>query len=197
MLIEAPKARTPQPLLLILAMIAACTGTERATAQVLEVGVDGSVRRVGGGWEAATPADVGVRSRFRFVAAIEAAARTYALSPAFLEAVARTESGLDPQAVSPAGAIGLMQLMPATARRLGVDPRDPAQNVMGGARYLREQLDRFDGSIDLALAAYNAGSGRVVQYRGVPPFRETQAYVRRNLERLAAASLSTAEGGVP
>ena len=86
---------------------------------------------------------------------------------------------------------------PCVCEQLGVDPRDPAQNVMGGARYLREQLDRFDGSIDLALAAYNAGSGRVVQYRGVPPFRETQAYVRRNLERLAAASLSTAEGGVP
>jgi soluble lytic murein transglycosylase-like protein len=165
--------------------------------QVLEVEADGSVSRIGAGWPPAgagvspPPSPTGLRAQ------IAAAARETGLSPDFLEAVARTESGLDPAAVSPAGAVGVMQLMPKTARRLGVDPRDPAQNILGGARYLRAQLDRFDGRIDLALAAYNAGAGRVVQYGGVPPFRETQAYVGRNLARLARAAETRPEGPQP
>ena len=157
-----------------------------ARAQVLEIGDDGAVSRIGGGWTTPAPAAlVAPRGAGAWRAAFEAAARETDLSPDFLLAVARTESGLDPKAVSPAGAVGVMQLMPATAKQLGVDPRDPTQNILGGARYLRAQLDRFDGSIDLALAAYNAGSGRVVRYGGVPPFRETQAYVARNLDRLS------------
>lgn len=111
------------------------------------------------------------------------ASRVTGVPPVLLVALIRTESAWQPKVVSKAGAIGLTQLMPATARGLGVDPWDPAQNVMGGARYLREQLDRFQ-SVKLALAAYNAGPHRVVQYGGVPPFRETQAYVSRVFSRL-------------
>lgn len=112
---------------------------------------------------------------------VEQAARRYGLDPALVDAVVRAESGYDPQATSPAGAVGLMQLMPATARALGVaDPYDPAQNVEGGVRYLRGLLDRF-GDVALALAAYNAGPGAVVQFGGMPPYRETRAYVERVL----------------
>lgn len=101
------------------------------------------------------------------------------LSADLIHAVVRAESGYDPDCRSSAGAIGLMQLMPGTARALGVtNPWDPAQNVLGGARYLREQLDRF-GDLTLALAAYNAGPGAVQRHGGVPPYDETQAYVRR------------------
>ena len=88
-------------------------------------------------------------------------------------------------AVSPVGAQGLAQLMPGTARDLGVDPRDPFANLEGGARYLREQLDRFDGDLEKALAAYNAGPGRVERANGVPRIRETQNYVASIMGRLA------------
>jgi soluble lytic murein transglycosylase-like protein len=160
-----------------------------ARAQVLQIEDDGAVRQIGAGWRTEPPPSTPPAGR-PYAAAIDAAARTYDLSPDLLDAVARSESGYDAKIVSPAGAIGVMQLMPATARGLGVDPWDPAQNIMGGAAHLRAQLDRFDGAIDLALAAYNAGGGRVVQYRGVPPFRETQAYVATNLDRLAKRSLA-------
>ena len=135
-----------------------CFQVSLAAAQVLEIGDDGVARRIGGGWSApGSPAIVNAgTSSFR--AAIEAAAAATGLSPHLIETVARTESGLDPGAVSPAGAVGLMQLMPGTPRTLGVDPKDPAQNLMGGARYLRVQIDRFDGALD--LAAYNAGPAR-------------------------------------
>ena len=173
-----------------LAATCLCLVGGHAAAQVLEIGDDGTARQIGQGWNApvaiTSSTKVGPPPAFR--AAIAAAADRYDLSPDFLDAVARSESGYDPAIVSPAGAIGVMQLMPATARQLGVDPRDPSQNIMGGAAYLRAQLDRFDGAVDLALAAYNAGSGRVIQYGGVPPFRETRAYVAANLDRLATAS---------
>jgi soluble lytic murein transglycosylase-like protein len=165
---------------------------QNANAQVLEIGDDGAARQIGQGWSApvATSAKTIAGPPPAFRAAIATAAKHYDLSPDFLDAVARSESGYDPDIVSPAGAVGVMQLMPATARQLGVDPRDPTQNIMGGAAYLRAQLDRFDGAVDLALAAYNAGSGRVVQYGGVPPFRETRAYVAANLDRLATRGLA-------
>lgn len=102
------------------------------------------------------------------------------IDPELFIRLVRQESSFNPEARSPAGAIGLTQLMPGTAADLGVDPTDPVQNLRGGARYLRQQLDRF-GSVPLALAAYNAGPGRVSEYGGIPPFEETQNYVRRIL----------------
>jgi cell wall-associated NlpC family hydrolase len=103
-----------------------------------------------------------------------------ALPAGLLASVAKAESGLDPKARSAAGAVGLMQLMPSTAAGLGVDPLDPAQAVDGAARLLAGHLQRF-GSVDLALAAYNAGPGAVTKAGGIPPFAETQTYVRRVL----------------
>ena len=115
-------------------------------------------------------------------AIFEAAGRRYNIPPNLLKAVARVESNFRPDVTSRVGAMGIMQLMPATARYLGVtDPFDPEQNIMGGAKYLREQLDRFDGDVRLALAAYNAGWPAVVRHGGIPPFQETQNYVPKVL----------------
>lgn len=110
----------------------------------------------------------------------------YDLSPSLIEALVWQESRWRANAVSPAGARGLMQLMPGTARYLGVDPDDPYSNLEGGARYLREQLNRFDGNIEKALAAYNAGPGRVAAAGGIPRIRETQNYVAAIMGRLSA-----------
>jgi soluble lytic murein transglycosylase-like protein len=106
----------------------------------------------------------------------EAAVRA-GLPPAFVESVAKTESAFNPAAVSPKGAIGVMQLMPSTAKALGADPNDPAQNIDAGARLLRELLLKYNGDVVKALAAYNAGAGAVDRYQGVPPYPETQHYV--------------------
>lgn len=109
----------------------------------------------------------------------EAASR-YGLPVSLIKAVAKTESDFNTKAVSHAGAIGVMQLMPGTARALGVnDPFDARENIMGGAKYLRENLDRFNGNIDYALAAYNAGPSSVEKYGGIPPYKETQNYVKK------------------
>ncbi|MBO9523537.1 MAG: transglycosylase SLT domain-containing protein [Nocardioidaceae bacterium] len=115
-----------------------------------------------------------------------AAQQRYGVPATLLSAVARQESGYDPAAVSPAGARGLMQLMPGTARSLGVDPLDPAQAVDGAARMLRDLTRRF-GSTELALAAYNAGPGAVLKYDGIPPYPETQRYVRNVMSMMKAA----------
>ena len=107
------------------------------------------------------------------------AANKYGLPPKLVRSVMKAESGFAVDAVSPKGAQGLMQLMPGTAQTLGVDARDPAQNVDAGARYLRELLEKYNGGLRHALAAYNAGPGVVDRYRGVPPFSETINYVNR------------------
>ncbi|MEO8050890.1 MAG: lytic transglycosylase domain-containing protein [Acidobacteriota bacterium] len=105
------------------------------------------------------------------------AARRTGLPPALVESVARVESNLRPEAISPKGALGVMQLMPATARALEADPHDIAQNIDAGARLLRELLIKYDGDVVKALSAYNAGSGAVDRYRGMPPYAETRDYV--------------------
>lgn len=115
----------------------------------------------------------------RYATIVADAARTHGVDPRLIAAVARRESAWKANAVSHVGAGGLMQLMPATARFLGVnDVFDARQNIFGGTKYLRELLDTFNGDLDLTLAAYNAGPGAVRKYKGVPPYRETRAYVK-------------------
>lgn len=110
------------------------------------------------------------------------AAERYGVSAALLKAVGKAESGFNPNAVSKCGAQGIMQLMPKTAASLGVSNAfDPRENIMGGASYLAQKLDQYNGDIRLALAAYNAGSGNVAKYGGVPPFPETQKYIEKVL----------------
>jgi soluble lytic murein transglycosylase-like protein len=118
---------------------------------------------------------------------VEQAARRHGLDPALVLAVVSVESSFRPQAVSPKGAQGLMQLMPRTAASLGVeDALDPGQNVDAGVRHLESLVRLYDGDLTRALAAYNAGQAAVARYGGVPPYRETRAYVRRVLERYRA-----------
>ncbi len=113
-------------------------------------------------------------------AIFEEAASTYGVPVSLLKAVAKAESNFNPSAVSKVGAIGVMQLMPGTASSLGVtDPFNARQNIMGGAKYLKTNLDRYGGNVSLALAAYNAGPGSVAKYGGVPPYAETQNYVKK------------------
>lgn len=112
---------------------------------------------------------------------VDAAARKHGLPEKFVRSVAAAESGYRSAAVSPKGAVGLMQLMPATARRFGADPNDPSQNADAGAEYLRELLLKYHYDPTRALAAYNAGPGAVDKYNGVPPYPETQAYVNKVL----------------
>ncbi len=123
-----------------------------------------------------------------YSAQIDAAATANGIDPSLLTGLVEQESGFNPSARSGAGAVGLTQLMPSTAASLGVtDPTDPVQSLAGGARYLRQQLDRFGGDPRLALAAYNAGPGAVERAGGVPPYPETQRYVTAVLDRASAA----------
>jgi soluble lytic murein transglycosylase-like protein len=128
-----------------------------------------------------------------FGAEIDAAAASNGIDPALLKGLVSQESGFDPTARSAAGALGLTQLMPGTAASLGVtNPLDPVQSLQGGAKYLRQQLDRFGGDPRLALAAYNAGPGAVARYGGVPPYAETQNYVNSVMAKAAAYRGATA-----
>ncbi len=130
----------------------------------------------------------------KILASIDKAAVRYRLPPELIKAVVKTESDFQRKAVSPAGAQGLMQLMPATARELGViDPFDIDQNIQGGAQYLRRMLDQFNGNVHLALTAYNAGPGTVARYNGRVPYPETRNYVQRVMrytEEFSAATIT-------
>lgn len=148
------------------------------------VSVAGSSRRVG------SPPSLSPQMRQAF----EDTADRYGLDVNLLLAVSWQESAFNPNAVSHAGAIGLMQLMPGTAAGLGVDPTNPLENLDGGARYLRQQIDRF-GSVELALAAYNAGPGAVQKHGGIPPFEETMNYVPKVMDRWR--SLDSGQRSVP
>lgn len=133
----------------------------------------------------ADPALAAAGIPLRYAPKLAELAARFDLSPALIEALVWQESRWRENALSPVGAQGLAQLMPGTARYLGVNPQDPFANLEGGARYLREQLDRFDGDLEKALAAYNAGPGRVERAGGVPNIRETKHYVAAIMGRLA------------
>jgi soluble lytic murein transglycosylase len=127
-------------------------------------------------------ASVKPRTTRAYDPAIQRASKQHGVSPALVKAVIAAESGFDPEAISRKGAQGLMQLMPYTAERLGVDDAlDPWQNIDGGTRYLSQMIERFPGELTLALAAYNAGPEAVKRHRGVPPYEETRTYVKRVL----------------
>jgi hypothetical protein len=191
-------------LLLIASLLISClTLAQTVEAQVYEVGQGGAMHiREGGGavvWRHAGRRDQAAISapiaaiitpatlfpHTDNAALLARTAARYSLSPALLEALVWQESRWRTEAVSPKGALGLTQLMPATALALGVDPRDPEANLEGGARYLRMQLDRFGGDVVKALAAYNAGPERVERAGGVPAIRETQTYVAAIMARLS------------
>jgi peptidoglycan DL-endopeptidase CwlO len=142
------------------------------------VGAAALAARTGGGTSGARSMSAGLAGT-PYADLFTSAGQRYGIDPALLSAVAETESGYRASAVSGAGARGLMQLMPATAHSLGVNPDIPAQAVDGAARLLSNHLRSFSGRVDLALAAYNAGPGAVRRYGGIPPYAETQAYVKR------------------
>ena len=169
----------------------------RARAQVLDIGPGGEVTVLAGPAvfpAPAPPAPVSPRldRRPADADAFSSAAASHGLSAQLVEAVAWRESRLDPRAVSAKGALGVMQLMPATARAMGVDPRDPVANLDGGAAYLARMMQTFDGDVTLALAAYNAGPDAVKRHAGVPPYPETRAFVDAVMRRLAD---DVSEGG--
>lgn len=129
------------------------------------------------------PSDRSPERLTRYDAHIRSAATLYQIPEELIRAVMQVESNFDPRAISPAGAQGLMQLMPFTAERMLVtDIMDPRQNIMGGTRYLRILANMFNGDIHLTVAAYNAGEGAVIRYGGIPPYQETQHYVVKVLE---------------
>lgn len=172
----------------------------RAGAAVYEVNSDGTIDRIDAGaatlaMTAPSPRRIGQAAgkasaarAVTFRPMIVSAAARYDVSPALVDAIAHTESRYDPAAISRAGAAGIMQLMPGTARQLGVDARDPAANIVGGTAYIRYLLNRFDGDVVCTIAAYNAGPAAVSKRKCIPDYRETLAYVGHVLDRLAAAT---------
>jgi soluble lytic murein transglycosylase-like protein len=183
------------------------------SAQVMDIAPDGTVSmRQGSGaanWEVVTPASDKIVAQdgtpivpawaytdtspppvpAQYAAALTQAAAAANVSPALLSALVWQESRWNQAAISHKGAVGLAQLMPATARDLGVNPADPVANLTGGARYLRQLLDQFDGNVEKALAAYNAGPGRVRSSGGVPAIAETRNYVASIVRHISTLSM--------
>lgn len=152
----------------------------------VQAGANGAVRPVKGGAEALEPGEL--RKLVNEVSV------EHGMDPKLIDALVRVESGYDPNAVSRKGAMGLMQLMPETARRLNVDdPFDPAENVRGGVKEFSRLVSRYSGNLQLALAAYNAGEGAVSRYQGVPPFSETRSYVSKILSLYTGRSYRLAQ----
>lgn len=189
---------------IVLALAATAFGGQASQAQVLEIGDDGAVTTYAAPMvhtdagarpieterrpsPAHAPAPAAVRT------IIADTAGRYGLSPTLLEAVAWQESRFRHDAVSNKGAVGVMQLMPGTARDLRVDPFDLAQNVSGGAAYLSQMIRRYDGDLVRGLAAYNAGPGAVDRHKGVPPYAETRAYVDSILSRIARTTVTSGQ----
>lgn len=193
-----------------IAMACACLGFSPAAADVIEVGANGTATVYSGPTlflgnttspvlkpepkpQVAAPSPVlrlvepsyPLRLHPTLDAYVTEAANKYGVDPILVRAVAWQESRFRGSSVSPKGAIGIMQLMPDTASGLGVNPYDPRDNIFGGVAYLSTLLDRFGGDVRLALAAYNAGPEAVTRHRGIPPYRETQNYVKAISERLS------------
>jgi len=192
-------------------MVCAYLGSSRASADVIEVGANGTATVYSGPTmflgntaspvlkpETKAPDNEAVSAPSKLIepaypsrlhpaldAYVTQAAAKYGVDPNLVRAVAWQESRFRGSAVSPKGAIGVMQLMPGTASWLGVNPHDPRDNIFGGVAYLSTLLDRFGGDVRLALAAYNAGPEAVTRHRGIPPYRETQNYVKAISERLS------------
>ncbi len=169
-----------------------------ARAQVIEIADDGSAQIFSGGSGSAGPGGHQPRARggpFNVNESLDRAAHDHGLDPGLLRAVAWQESRGSNSAVSDRGALGIMQLMPGTAASLGVDPGDPDANINGGATYLALQMAKF-GTVELALAAYNAGPGAVLRYGGVPPYRETRSYVSTIMQRWNGSTAGLAPGHV-
>ena len=187
-------------------------------ADVIEIGDDGAVRTRSGGGDVQWIADAGTgggattaedapelpadavteivapRVPAAWAPLLARVADDFHVSPDLLAALVWQESGWRTTALSAKGALGLAQLMPATARAMSVDARDPAANLAGGARYLRQMLDLFDGDVERALAAYNAGPARVQRAGGVPRIAETRAYVTTIIDRLSPAAAARNPG---
>ena len=179
-----------------LACVAMVAFAVPVSAAVYEVDDDGAVSRIDTQIPPPSRKPVATRSRASTASLrasayhpyVAAAATRYELSPALIDAIAHTESRYNQAAVSRVGAAGIMQLMPGTARGLGVDAHDPASNIRGGTAYLRQLLNSFDGDVVRTIAAYNAGPGAVKRAGGIPHYPETVAYVSKVLERLADAA---------
>ena len=150
------------------------TGLERSDQDFLKNTVGNVVRNIS--------ASV---ARVKFNSVVEHVAKENKIDPKLVKAIIEKESGFNPDATSGAGAMGLMQLMPGTARQMGVkNPYDPVENIRGGTKYLSSLLNRYHGNVILALSAYNAGPNNVDKYQGVPPFEETKKYVRDVIKKL-------------
>ncbi len=157
-----------------------------SASDVLSIEAEPDPNRPAAAVAAAKPAKQETATR----AMIRAAAKTHGVPVSLVQSIASVESGMKTNALSPKGAIGVMQLMPGTARQMGVDPNDVAQNIDGGTRLMRDLLARYEGDphqLSKALAAYNAGPGAVARYQGIPPYRETRNYVKKVLGKMEAA----------